>query len=358
MMDQMRPTSKRVMKLNLSFTDAQLALVPELPTLIEQRYHMLKLIKLSGPVGRRTLSSMSGYSERETRSMLELLKEQDLAHIAKEGVSVTEKGIEVLFALHDTIEERSGRRQLASELAERLAIKKVHVVEGDSDYSDVTKRLLGMQTAKQFRSQIQKHKIVAVTGGSSVAMVPAFMQTDELSDLLFIAARGGVGEELGLQANMIAASFAEACDASYKAFYYPDTLSEEAHAVFQHEPAAKEMLELYSKTECVIHGIGDATRMALLRNSSEEEQQILMERQAKGEAFGFYFNQQGEIVHRIRTVGIQIEQLQQVPLLFAVAGGKSKAQAILSYLAGAPSQTILLTDEAAAEEMLALMKKG
>ncbi|PIC85091.1 MULTISPECIES: sugar-binding transcriptional regulator [unclassified Sporosarcina] len=341
--------------MNLSFYEAQLALIPELPLLIEQRYHMLKLIKASGPVGRRTLSSVSGYSERETRTMLDLLKEQELVHIAKDGVSTTEKGIEVLFALHDTMEERSGRRQLANELAERLGILKVHVVEGDSDDSPLTKKLLGMQAAKQFRSRIKGNEIVAVTGGSSVAAIPSFMQQDELPDVQFIAARGGVGEEIGLQANMIAASFAETCQATYKAFYYPDTLSEEAHAVFQHEPAAKEMLELYSRTDCVIHGVGNATKMAVLRNSPEEEQQILQDRQAKGEAFGFYFNQQGEIVHRIRTVGIQMEQLQDVPLVLTVAGGASKAEALLSYLASAPSQTILVTDEGAAENMLSLM---
>ncbi|ARF16752.1 sugar-binding transcriptional regulator [Sporosarcina ureae] len=341
--------------MNLTFYEAQLALVPELPLLIEQRYQMLKLIKASGPVGRRTLSSMSGFSERETRTMLDLMKEQELVHIAKEGVSTTKKGIEVLFVLHDTMEEKSGRRQLANELAERLGILKVHVVEGNSDDSALTKKLLGMQAAKQFRSRIKGNEIVAVTGGSSVAAIPSFMQQDELPNVQFIAARGGVGEEVGLQANMIAASFAESCQATYKAFYYPDTLSEEAHAVFQHEPAAKEMLALYSRTDCVIHGVGDATKMAVLRNSSEEEQQILRDQQAKGEAFGFYFNQQGEIVHRIRTVGIQMEQLQDVPLVFTVAGGASKAEALLSYLASAPSQTILITDEGAAQNMLSLM---
>ncbi|MEV9641505.1 sugar-binding domain-containing protein [Mammaliicoccus sciuri] len=341
--------------MSLSFIDAQLALVPELPSLIEQRYHLLKLIKLTGPIGRRPLSSMSGYSERETRTMLELLKEQGVVDVAKEGVTITPKGVEVLFVLHETIEERSGRRQLANELSQRLSIKEVHIVEGDSDRSELTKKLLGMHAAKQFRTQINDFKVVAVTGGSSVAAIPPFMQNDELSDLQFIAARGGVGEEIGLQANMIAASFAEACDASYKAFYYPDTLSEEAHAVFQHEPAAKEMLDLYSQTECVIHGVGNASKMALLRNSSENEQQILMDKQAVGEAFGFYFNRDGEIVHRIRTVGIQVEHLQNVPLIFAVAGGESKADALLSYLASAPPQTILVTDEGAAQKMLSLM---
>ena len=51
--------------------------------------------------------------------------------------------------------------------------------------------------------------------------------------------------------------------------------------------------------------------MAELRNTPENEQlRLLQDRQAKGEAFGFYFDEQGEIVHRIRTVGIQMEQLK------------------------------------------------
>ena len=51
--------------------------------------------------------------------------------------------------------------------------------------------------------------------------------------MLFIAARGGVGEDIGLQANVIAASFAEACGGTYSTFYYPESLSEEAHEAFR-----------------------------------------------------------------------------------------------------------------------------
>lgn len=343
---------KRVMTMNISTDEARLAIVPELPALIEQRYHLLKLINVSAPVGRRTLSAMSGCSEREVRSMLELLKDQQLIEIAKNGVTATKKGIEVLFALHDTVEEKSGRLQLANDLARLLGIRQAVVVEGDADESAVTKKLLGMQTAKQFRSLISGGKIVAVTGGSTVAAIAPYMQGDE-PELLFIAARGGVGEELGLQANAIAASFAAEANASYKAFYYPDRLSDEAHAIFRNEPAVKEMMALYDAADCVIHGVGDAGRLAQMRKSPEEEQELLKKQQASGEAFGYYFNKQGEIVHRIRTAGIQMEQLENVPLIFAVAGGASKAEALLSYMESAPEQTILLTDEAAARKMLA-----
>lgn len=92
--------------------------------------------------------------------------------------------------------------------------------------------------------------------------------------------------------------------------------------------------------------------MANLRESSAEEKEMLQTAEAKGEAFGYYFNRTGKAVHRIRTIGIQIDQLERVPLIYAVAGGSSKAEAILAYMSTAPKQTVLITDEAAAQEML------
>ncbi|WP_224654095.1 sugar-binding domain-containing protein, partial [Escherichia coli] len=70
----------------------------------------------------------------------------------------------------------------------------------------------------------------------------------------------------------------------------------------------------------------------------------------------YYFDGRGNVVHRIRTVGIQTEQLKKVPLIIAVAGGNSKAEAIMSYMASAPRQTILVTDEGAARAMLMKME--
>ena len=115
------------------------------------------------------------------------------------------------------------------------------------------------------------------------------------------------------------------------------------------------MIQLYEKVDCVLHGIGDAQTMANLRGSDDEERHMLKEEGAKGEAFGYYFDRTGKVVHRIRTVGIQPEQLKRVPLLISIAGGSSKAEAILSYMATAPKQTILVTDEGAANEMVNLL---
>lgn len=227
-------------------------------------------------------------------------------------------------------------------------------MDGDS----TAKSLLGMEAAKQFSTEIGDGKIVAVTGGSTIASIPSHIEKfSDTTDQLFIAARGGVGDDIGLQANVIAASFAEACGGTYSTFYYPESLSEEAQKAFRNEPFVVKMLSLYETADCVLHGIGDAQTMAVLRNSPEEEQQLLQRSGAIGEAFGYYFDKDGHVVHRIRTVGIQTSHLERIPLIISVAGGSSKAEAIMAYMASAPKQTILVTDEGAANEMLKLITK-
>lgn len=337
-----------------SMIDAQNKLMPEMMDILEERYRLLKCVKMMGPIGRRALGEMTSLSERETRTMMDLLRTQHLITIAKNGATITADGQDVLETLKCMMEQSSGRLSLANRLAELLGIRAVNIVSGNCDVSTATKELIGMEAANEFTTHIGETKIVAVTGGSTVASIPNYINkmSEEKHALLFIAARGGVGNNIGLQANVIAASFAEACGGDYRPFYYPDSLSKEAHEAFHKELAVLQMIQLYEKVDCVVHGIGNAETMATLRGTSIEYHRMLKEAKAKGEAFGYYFNRTGKTVHRIRTVGIQIEQLKRVPLLISAAGGKSKAEAILSYMATAPSQTILVTDEGAANEML------
>lgn len=338
--------------------EAQSKLVPELMDILQERFRILKYVEMAGPIGRRSLGEMAGLSERETRTMIDLLRTQQLINVAKNGATVTLDGLKVLEELEPLMERWTGRATLKRRLQELLGISSIKIVAGDCDEHHTAKDLLGMKAANEFISRIDSNKTIAVTGGSTVASIPNFIQrTNELKDLLFIAARGGVGEEIGLQANVIAASFSEVCGGKYSAFYYPDSLSEEAHKAFLNEPSVQKMIQLYDEVDCVIHGIGDAQVMATLRNSTEEVKETIVGADAKGEAFGYYFDRTGKVVHRIRTVGVQISQLERVPLLIAVAGGKSKAQAILSYMAIAPKQTTLITDEGAAHEMLKLLNQ-
>ncbi|MDW0118417.1 sugar-binding domain-containing protein [Sporosarcina thermotolerans] len=339
--------------MNPNLLEAQRKLVPEMMEILHQRYRLLKFIGVSGPIGRRPLSIQADISERECRNLMEALRNEELIRIAKEGATITYEGSKVLELLAPSIEEWTGQSLIASKLSALLKIRSVQIVPGNCDVNPTVKSLIGKEAATVFMQKIENGKVIAVTGGSSVAAIPQHIHSiDNPEQLHFIAARGGVGDDIGLQANVIAASFAEASGGTYSTFYYPESLSQEAHEIFKREPSVIQMMEQYAQTDCVLHGIGDAERMAELRNTPENEKQLIREKEAKGEAFGYYFDENGEVVHRIRTVGIQTEQLEQVPLIIAVAGGVSKADAILSYMESAPRQTILVTDEGAAHAIL------
>ena len=91
--------------------------------------------------------------------------------------------------------------------------------------------------------------------------------------------------------------------------------------------------------------------MAERRKTSKEDMEKIKARHAVAEAFGYYFNEAGEVVHKVKTVGIQLEDLPRVEHVIAVAGGSSKAKAIQAYMKRAP-HSILITDEGAARALL------
>lgn len=339
----------------ITLSEAQLKIMPELAGLLHTRYRFLQMIEMLGPIGRRVLADNLSVSEREARKETDLLRGQGLIIASRSGMRISDSGLRVLEVLKPLVNEWSGISTMEKQLTQILGIQKVIIVDGDSDQIHSVKSLLGLEAAKQLESVAKQSKIIAVTGGSTLAAIAdSLTPSGNLTNLTFIAARGGMGVEMRLQANTIAATFAENTDNAYRTLYLPEYLSETAYQTIIHEPIVREMIELYDQTDVVIHGIGVALEMAVRRDTSEEEKQHLLEIGAVSEAFGYYFDEQGKAVQRIRTVGIQLEQVNKCKSIIAVAGGKNKTKAILSYFKQGPKQSVLITDSAAAEEILCL----
>ncbi len=134
--------------------------------------------------------------------------------------------------------------------------------------------------------------------------------------------------------------------------YVPDNVSETTYNTLLLEPSVINTLDKIKQANVILHGIGDALKMAHRRQSPEKVIEQLQHHQAVGEAFGYYFDTQGQIVHKVKTIGLQLEDLESKDFIFAVAGGKSKGEAIKAYLTIAPKNTVLITDEAAAKIIL------
>jgi len=217
----------------------------------------------------------------------------------------------------------------------------------------MVKTELGKASAICMKKYLNGKNTIAVTGGSTMASV-AEVLTPELADqeLLFVPARGGIGEDVHNQANTISSIMAKNTHSKHRVFYVPDQVSKEIYESLIKEPEIKEVLGLIKSASMVLHGIGDAITMAERRKTKPEVLQSLIENNAVGEAFGYYFDENGEIVHKVTTIGLQLEDLEHIPYVIAVAGGASKAKAIKAYLRQAPASTILITDEGAARKLL------
>jgi central glycolytic genes regulator len=336
-----------------SLLDIQKKLLPDLLQIMQKRYLILQYIDRMQPVGRRSLAQSLGFTERVLRSEVEFLKEQQLITITSLGAEITTIGKDLLEKLESVMREAAGIDVMEEQLKSTFNIRKVVIVSGNSDESPWVKSEIGRACATSMKNLINGDDIIAVTGGSTMAAVADKLTPDFKSeDLLFVPARGGIGEDVQNQANTICSIMAANTRSKHRVFYVPDQVSEEIYGQFMQEPMIKEVLEIIRSASMVLHGVGDAITMAERRNTNAKAMEKMKAEKAVGEAFGYYFNEAGEVVNKVLTVGLQLKDLDHIPNVIAVAGGSSKVKAIRAYLLKAPSQTILITDEGAAHGLL------
>ncbi|MHC0037805.1 sugar-binding transcriptional regulator [Pseudoneobacillus sp. C159] len=336
-----------------SLLDIQKRLLPDLLQVMQKRYTILQYIDWMQPVGRRSLAQSLGITERILRSEVDFLKDQNLISITSVGAMITSDGKDLLEKLEGMMREAAGIDVMEARLKSMFKIRDVVVVTGNSDQSPWVKSEMGRACAASMKDLISGKAIIAVTGGSTMAAVAEKLSPDIRSEeWLFVPARGGIGEDVQNQANTICSIMAARTKSKHLVFYVPDQVSEEIYSSFLKEPMIKDVLEKIRSSSMVLHGIGDAMTMAERRKSSPHELAKMKAEKAVAEAFGYYFNEAGDVVHKALTVGLQLSDLDQIPNVIAVAGGASKAKAIRAYLQKAPNSTILITDEGAAAGLL------
>lgn len=99
-------------------------LLPDLLPVMQTRMQILQYIRLMQPIGRRNLSASLGMTERVLRSEVQVLKEQNLVHVASSGMTLTEEGTALVLALEDFMKEISGLKVLEKQLKETLDLMK------------------------------------------------------------------------------------------------------------------------------------------------------------------------------------------------------------------------------------------
>ena len=331
------------------------AIAPDMVDMLSRRYLVLRTINWMAPVGRRLLAQTLDVSERTLRTETDTLRKLDLIIADKSGMSVTQQGKDVLLGLSQFMDELMGIRQKERQLAQRFNIKRCIIVSGDSDRQLKVIGTMGEEVNQLLQQLLPEgESIIAVMGGHTMEHVANHL-TNKLAskrDLLFVPARGGVGESVAIQANTIASQMAQQTGGKFRSLFVPEQVSERTYEPLLKEPSIQEVLKIIRRANVVIHSIGDAVSMAHRRNMSEDQIKVLRSRQAVGEAFGYFFDKDGNVVYRIPRIGLQIGELANMETILAVAGGASKATAIEAYMKIAPKRTCLITDEGAANLIL------
>ncbi len=326
-------------------------IAPELFELIENRYNILSNIFLFQPIGRRTLANQLDMGERMVRKETNKMQEQNLIEILRQGMIVTEEGELIIKKLQKLLYELRGLSYLEAKTKEVLSIENLKILPGNIDTNPKAIDLLGIEAAKYIKSILKNNMIIGVTGGSSVLAVAEGMAHIRLSNILVIPARGGMGKDANKQANNIAAQLADKLNGSYELIHMPDDVEDEVLEALKANPIVRETLNKLKNLDVLIYGISRAEEIAERRGLLDEKRKFLIKSNAIAEAFGHYFDKEGNVIYRSSSVGIGVEDFKKIPYAIAIAGGANKAEAIKANCK-IRKDLILITDESAAKAII------
>ncbi len=331
-------------------------LVPEAKEIFLRRYLLLKVIDTLGPIGRRNLALKCNLSERQVRNDADFLRDGEMVDFNSEGMMISSKGILMLENLENFAYHYNGFNHIKKMIIEKLGIKNVIIVETKNDDDSMALKYLGKAASRYLESTLMSGDTIGLTGGTSIFSLVKNLdiKKEAFSDLTIVPARGGLGRSTKYQANTLVEKMAKKLDADFYPLYTPDFLSKETIETLILEPNIKETIERINKIDYLVFGIGKANIMAKRRNLERNVFNRIMSAGAVGEAFGYYFNDSGQIVHEISTIGIDLEQFKQLKRLMAIAGGIDKAQAIIS-ISKINNNLVLVTDIDCAREIINIL---
>lgn len=325
---------------------------PEIDALLPIRFNLMNTIKFNQPVGRRSLSGNLGYTERVVRRECDILKDSGLIEYAADGMYLTHKGKEVLEVISDVFYQMNGIRTLENELASYLNIHRVIIASVGFQEESIALSEVGYEAARYLYEHLGDKKIIGLTGGSSIERVVDGYKPEwhehPLREVTVVPARGGVGNKYGYQANTLAERLADKMGAGHMTLLTQDNLSAATIGELKNEPHIQRILAAIEKIDALIFGIGRADVMANRRVLDQAVIDDILSKEAVAESFGYYFNKNGEIVHEVSTIGIDLETYKSLSTVIAVASGVNKAEAIVAVSKLNPN-LVLVTDEQTAK---------
>lgn len=327
-------------------------IAPEIIPIFERRYKILKVIEEKGIIGRRRIAFLVKLKECMIRTELDFLHKQNYICITPKGVSITDEGIKIVVELEKIIAEISGIKEMSRIIKEELKLDEVIISISGAYENPETTEDIGKIAARRLEKLIKNDDIITLTGGTSIkSVVDNFKITEKYENIMILPSRGGTDFDIEIEANILSSRLANKLNAKYKMLHVPVNMSHATINSLLCEQDIIETLKLMKKTNIILFGIGVALDTAIKRGLSEEEIQLIKDKKGEGEAFGCYFDFDGNVIFKSRVIGMSKADVHEIPNIIAIAKGKHKSKAIIATMRHL-AKGILIIDEDTAHEVI------
>ncbi|MBS0122820.1 sugar-binding transcriptional regulator [Thetidibacter halocola] len=250
--------------------------------------------------------------------------------------------------------------ELERDLERIFGLQTVRIVPEAED-GETQRRWLGQAAAGTLQEMARKDSILAVSWGRTLrAMADSLQGEVTVPGMKTVALIGGLhNADRGTNPYEVAEIVGQFFKAPARALYAPVYVrNAETAAGLISDTGLNEALDMARRASLVVFSVGSLSEKATMLqlgyvNATEKE--FLMRSGAVGDIACRWIDANGapvELPPTIHPIGISLNDIKRIPERLLVAGGASKAQAILASLKGGYA-THLITDEAVAATLLA-----
>jgi DNA-binding transcriptional regulator LsrR (DeoR family) len=220
------------------------------------------------------------------------------------------------------------------------------------------KRMLAQTAANILLEKLRPGHVVGVGWGSTLALVPEFLEDTPARDVAFVPLLGGYGQiSIHMHANQIASRLGEVFRCKSYILNAPALVSNiSLKDGLMEDPAIKSTLDIARHADIALVGIGapfaEESTLSLSGYYSPDDIDSLKASQVECNLLSIiYIDKDGkerkfDMVER--NIGVTAEEYKHIPLKMAVAGGQGKLFAIRSAIEHRLVD-IIVTDEKTAE---------
>lgn len=255
---------------------------------------------------------------------------------------------------------------LEQALQSAFELKAVRVLKrGDKSFPE-SLRGVGELAAQYFSEVVTDHSVIGVSWGTLVQQAVQSLPKQSRPNAEVLQLVGGTGAEKGSSVGpLLTPALAERLDCACRLMNAPLlTKSPEMTRALVQEPVVRDVMERAKDIDVALVGIGaldlNIYNPYRLGYVTAKEVRDMVSAGAVGDVCGYHFSVEGEILDlemNKRFVHISLDAMRRIKRLIGVAGGLIKANAIYGAL-GAGLVNVLITDEAAAQEVLRIKEMG